>query len=345
MENIQTAQQKGIGARLNEADTYYTMGLLPEALEVYEQILAEEKDIDQESRKRIESRINKIKSDMENQEIEGPDEDLGSDVAVIKKGPSGEENIQTVLDAAFALRELGLYEEAVQEYKKLFKYEYPSEKITSEMCRCLLKAKKPASVVKEINKILDTEIIDAGEKAKAKFKLGLEMEKINQLDLSMQLYNMALKLNPSDNRIKNRLYMLRQKSPAEKAAPQVDSSDRTQAPKERRREDRAAPRIPEFVFVEFELPIQKEGKKQYRLHVINYSRHGLGLLVTEKEEELLSIIKPGDKIKDVTFYARWAVIKVDVRVRHMSKLEKGPHQGKHIMGVESREIIESSKEL
>ena len=97
--------------------------------------------------------------------------------------------------------------------------------------------------------------------------------------------------------------------------------------------------------MEFQLDNENSGAKQYRLHVINYSRHGLGLLVTNKQENLLSIIKPGDKIKDVTFYARWAIIKVDVHVRHISKLDKGPHKGKHVIGVESKDIIESSMEL
>jgi len=113
--------------------------------------------------------------------------------------------------------------------------------------------------------------------------------------------------------------------------------------KEQRRDDRITPKMPDFISVEFSLG-DKTGKKQsYELDIFDCSRHGLGLLVTDKNIELLRMLKPGDKIKDITFYATWTMIQVDAVVKHRSKIESGKHKGQYVIGVESSDIIENCK--
>ncbi|MDY6971048.1 MAG: hypothetical protein SV775_01835 [Thermodesulfobacteriota bacterium] len=111
---------------------------------------------------------------------------------------------------------------------------------------------------------------------------------------------------------------------------------------EMRREDRTSPAIPEFYYVEFNLGESSGNEKLYKLDVIDYSRHGLGMLVTDKDAELLKMLKRGDMINDITFYATWTLIQVDAVVRHITKIKSGPHKGQHLVGVESTEMIESS---
>lgn len=107
-----------------------------------------------------------------------------------------------------------------------------------------------------------------------------------------------------------------------------------------RREERFTPDIPEFVYVEFDLGKGPDRKGRHRLNVINYSSHGLGLLVTEKNFGLLQLLEVGDKIKDVTFFAKWAIIKVDATVRHKTRIKEGKHKGQYIIGVESSELLD-----
>jgi hypothetical protein len=113
--------------------------------------------------------------------------------------------------------------------------------------------------------------------------------------------------------------------------------------KEQRRDDRIIPQVPDFISVEFSLG-NKSGKEQsYELDIVDCSRHGLGLLVTDKDIELLRMLKPGDKIKDITFFATWTMIQVDAVVKHRSKIESGEHKGQYVIGIESSEIIENCK--
>ena len=110
-----------------------------------------------------------------------------------------------------------------------------------------------------------------------------------------------------------------------------------------RKESRIIPSIPDFIYVQFDLKMATGIERSYELDVIDCSRHGLGLLVTEKDIEVLRILKTGDRINDVTFFASWTMIKVDATVKHKSKIETGEHKGLYILGIESGDIIENCK--
>ena len=108
-----------------------------------------------------------------------------------------------------------------------------------------------------------------------------------------------------------------------------------------RKEERTVLAMPDFISVEFKLG--KAPGKDYQVGVIDCSSHGLGLLITKKDMELLQMLKPGDKIKEMTCYAARAMITVDAEVKHITKVEEGNFKGQYIIGVESSEIIESCR--
>ena len=113
----------------------------------------------------------------------------------------------------------------------------------------------------------------------------------------------------------------------------------------KRREYRIITKLSDFVNVEFSLEMPEGKRNHYRLNVINYSRHGIGILVPEKDVDLLNFLKKGDVINDVTFSASWALITVDMTIRYTSKIEKGPYAGMYSVGVETRELITSVQPL
>jgi hypothetical protein len=110
--------------------------------------------------------------------------------------------------------------------------------------------------------------------------------------------------------------------------------------KVRRREKRQLYDMPDFVSVQFS--IMGKGKV-YDLGVMDCSTHGLGVLITTKDFELLRLVKPGDRIRDVVLYSESAMIKVDGVVRHLTKMSTGKHKDSYVMGIESPEVIENCK--
>jgi len=110
--------------------------------------------------------------------------------------------------------------------------------------------------------------------------------------------------------------------------------------KKRRRERRYHYEMPDFISVEFSIM----GKdKVYELGVMDCSMHGLGILITKKDFDLVRLVKPGDRIRDIVLYSENAMIKVDGVVRHLTKMSGGKYKDSYVMGIESPEVIESCK--
>jgi hypothetical protein len=110
---------------------------------------------------------------------------------------------------------------------------------------------------------------------------------------------------------------------------------------EKRREDRIPQEMPEFITVEFSVAGEGGERKHYELNVVDCSAHGLGLLVTDKDMDLIQSLNPGDKIEEITYYASSSMIKVEGTVVHKTKVHEGKYRGAYVVGIESPEIIES----
>jgi CheY-like chemotaxis protein len=123
----------------------------------------------------------------------------------------------------------------------------------------------------------------------------------------------------------------------------IDTQGNLMENEENRREERFEYELPEFVYVEFQLGKTPIKGKVFDLKVMDYSRNGLGIVVTQKDSELLQMVDEGDKLKNMTFCASWTMIKVDGIVRHKSKIKDGKYKGCVILGIESPDIIESCK--
>ncbi len=113
--------------------------------------------------------------------------------------------------------------------------------------------------------------------------------------------------------------------------------------KDTRKNRRFGPKMPEFISVEFKLGEEGKEERLYELNVLNYSKHGLGILVPEKETELLSVVVPGYVIRGMIFFASWTMIKVDAEVIHVTQLKSEKYRGYHLVGLEPSEIIESAR--
>ena len=115
----------------------------------------------------------------------------------------------------------------------------------------------------------------------------------------------------------------------------VENSMKT---KGQRKDERCTYERPEFISVDFKLAPASQKEKVYSLNVVDGSRCGLGILVTQKDFDLLRKLKPGQKIENMRFFAPWAMIKVDVIVRHISKITEGKYKGCFLLGIESQDI-------
>ena len=103
-----------------------------------------------------------------------------------------------------------------------------------------------------------------------------------------------------------------------------------------RGKDRFSYEKPDFAYVKFRL--EKVPNEVRTLNIIDSSKSGLALLITEKDADLLEILKEGDKLVDLSFFSIGAKIKEDGVVRHMSKIKEGKFKGSYLLGVEAPDI-------
>ena len=74
--------------------------------------------------------------------------------------------------------------------------------------------------------------------------------------------------------------------------------------KEKRSEERFNYKIPEFVYAEFKVGKGPKEDKVYDLKVMNSSRYGLTMVITQKDFDLLQILNEGDTLQNMSFFTR-----------------------------------------
>ena len=116
---------------------------------------------------------------------------------------------------------------------------------------------------------------------------------------------------------------------------------------EKRNEDRVFYDAEDFVYVEFKSKKVPNKDKVYDLNVRDCSRYGLGMVITQKDFELLQTIEPGDELSNLSFFSTWSVFKIDGVVKHKTRIEEGIYRNNYLMGFQSQEEIKActSQEL
>ncbi len=209
MAKAQPASDTTPDAKINEAEVCFSMGLFEEALLIYEQLLSEFPDLDDEQKQSIESKIDDLKNEIEEKEKDEAGSVSSEEISMLKKSLSGQEDIPAIVDSGSAFKDLGLFEEAMAEFEKLLVVDHPPEKIVPEIADCLLKLHSPNELLSKITKIVDDQRIPAEKRGRIEFLLGEEMEKRDHRDLSLDLYEESEKNAPDDKEIQKRLEQVR----------------------------------------------------------------------------------------------------------------------------------------
>ena len=113
----------GFELKLREAKTCHSMGLLNEALSIYQQSLSMIPDQDKKSLDLIQNKIGQIQKELANWQNSESQKISSNDVVTIKNSMAHDDDAASIVDKAIALKELGLIQEAVDEYEKLLQSE------------------------------------------------------------------------------------------------------------------------------------------------------------------------------------------------------------------------------
>jgi len=207
MSSVPQTDKTRIDLRAKEAEAYHSHGLLNESLELYEQILSSTPKLEPDRQKFIKEKIQFLKNEIA--ELKNVNDSITSDdVTIFKQTWEVDEDVHDILGSISAFKELGLFNEAVDEYMKLFQMDYPTVKIIPGLVECLFQFHSPSRVIDQIYKIAYDDNLSDTAKAEVRFALGLEMEKRSHKDLALELFQSVSEINPDYPEIKSKIAAL-----------------------------------------------------------------------------------------------------------------------------------------
>ncbi len=201
-------EKVNVDAKMNEAEVYQSMGLIAEAIAIYEQLLSDKSDLDPEKQKQIETKLKLLETKNAHLEEQTTEKLSTADLSYIKETLSLDEDVSAVLDSAFAFKELGLFSEASSEYERLFKLGYPVAEIVPELVQCYLKMYSIPEVVRKIIEQIEKKKLGDQEKGEVFFLAGLEMEKNGHKAQAANLYESAMGCDPENDEVKEKVNVI-----------------------------------------------------------------------------------------------------------------------------------------
>ena len=194
-----------IETKINEAEVCRSMGLFSDSLSIYEKILGSVSPQDTQTHDKIEKRIRLLKHEIDSQDESAPKGVSAKDITMLKERLSDQGDVPAILDSASAFKEMGLFAEAIPEYAKLLKEDYPVDKVIPELTESLIKVHSPSKASEVLNKLISDQKVPKDKVAPIKFQFGQEMEKRDHREVALDNYKEANKLNPGDAEIRKRM--------------------------------------------------------------------------------------------------------------------------------------------
>lgn len=197
-----------IESRINEAEVCRSMGLFSDSLGIYEKILGSVSSQDTQTHDKIEKRIRLLKQEIDSHEQTAPKGVSAKEITMFRKRLSDQGDVPAIVDSASAFKEMGLFGEAIPEYAKLLKEDYPVGKVIPELTESLLKLHSPSKASEELNNLITDKKLAKSDFAHIKFLFGQEMEKRDHREVALDNYKEANKLNPGDVEIRKRMDLI-----------------------------------------------------------------------------------------------------------------------------------------
>ena len=196
-----------INAKIHEAEVYQSMGLLDASLDTYHHLLSDLLVLDPEKEQEIQKRMSVLRTQIHDFDKEVVGRVSPRELSILQSSPA-EETIDTLIESAAALKELGLVKESAAEYEKAFRKNPLSADIMNRFMDCLLLFNSPGQVVEHLSPLVYKLNVDTSQKSQLVSDMGLEMEKRGHKDTAIELYKGALMMDPGVGDVEQRLNAL-----------------------------------------------------------------------------------------------------------------------------------------
>jgi tetratricopeptide (TPR) repeat protein len=204
-----------------EAELYRSHGLLEEARQLYHQVLEESGALGPGLAESLQEKIRQLEDELAELDIDLSDVVSERELCILREGWGDAQSPADVRTCATALGSIGLYEAAVEEYRKLIRLQQPLADYIAGLTDCLM-AIYPQELIKdEIEAIVARDQPENSHPNVLRIAFAMELSRRGADSPALALYEAARAIHPLPARIETQVKALKKRL---KARPSKDQS-------------------------------------------------------------------------------------------------------------------------
>jgi tetratricopeptide (TPR) repeat protein len=184
-----------------EAELYRSHGLLEEARQLYRQVMDEAGTLGPSLAESLQEKIRKLEDELSQLDIDLSDVVSERELCILREGWGDAQSPSDINTCATALGSIGLYEAAIEEYRRLIRLRQPLVDYIRGLTECLLAVYTPDTIETEIDAIITRDQPEDAHPNILRIAFAMELAQRGVDRPALSLYKAARKLRPLPPRI------------------------------------------------------------------------------------------------------------------------------------------------
>lgn len=201
-----------------EAELYRSHGLLEEARQLYRQVLEESGGLGSDLAESLQAKISQLEAELAELDVDLSDVVSERELCILREGWGDAQSAADVRTCATALGSIGLYEAAIDEYRKLIRLQQPLADYLEGLTDCLLALYPPELIKGEIDAIITRDQPEDSHPNVLRIAFAMELARRGVDSPALSLYEAARAIRPLPDKIEAQANLLQKrfKTPPEK---------------------------------------------------------------------------------------------------------------------------------
>jgi len=184
-----------------EAELYRSHGLLEEARQLYRQVLDEAGVLGPSLAESLQEKIRDLEDELAELDVDLSDVVSENELCILREGWGDAQSASDITTCAAALGSIGLYEAAIEEYRRLIHLKQPLADYIEGLTDCLLAVFTPESIESEIDAIIDRDQPEDAHPNVLRIAFAMELARRGVDRPALSLYESARVIRPLPDRI------------------------------------------------------------------------------------------------------------------------------------------------
>ena len=198
-----------------EAELYRSHGLLEEARQLYRQVMDEAGTLGPSLATSLQEKIRALEGELAELDVDLTDMVSERELCILREGWGDAQSPSDINTCAAALGSIGLYEAAIEEYRRLIRLEQPLVDYIRGLTECLLAVYTPETIEAEIEAIIARDQPEDAHPNILRIAFAMELAQRGVDRPALSLYEAAHRIRPLPDRIRAHVKALKNRLDAQ----------------------------------------------------------------------------------------------------------------------------------